>query len=80
MPSPMVQMSEVSLPSARMEMLAALDLQPGGFESSSDQPAPPAQALPAPRRPEVPARPRSERNRNLNLGATGADLSLANLV
>ncbi len=65
LPSPMVRMAEPSSPSAQMELLAALDFQPGEFEPSSDRPAPASQAVPATERPALPVRPRSERPREM---------------
>lgn len=80
MPSPMVRMAEPGASSAQMELLAALDVQPAGYEPLSDQPAPAPQALPAPKHSEVPLRPRSERRRSLDFGEVGSDSVLNNLA
>jgi hypothetical protein len=73
MPSPMVRMAEPNSPSAQMELLAALDLQPAGIEPSSDQPLPASQTLPATKRPVVPVRPHTERQRGADLYAAHSD-------
>jgi hypothetical protein len=70
MPSPMVKVTTQVSPSARLELLAALDYQRAELEASANQLAPAPDTAPANRKPAVPVRPHSERRRGTDFGET----------
>lgn len=75
MPSPIVRVTAQASPSARMETLAALDLQPGDLEALGRQFLPAPEVSPINRAPAVPLRPRSERRRGADSGEAHASLT-----
>ncbi len=75
MPGPMVSVAMEAPASARFSTLASLDSPLAEFDADRDLTVPALKALPAAPPPDVPLRPRSERRRAADFGATYPDFS-----
>ena len=69
LPGPFARLPSTGLPSAHLSTLAALEVTLSDSPSPTTELCPPAKTAPALIPPDAPVRPRSERRREINLGA-----------